>query len=119
MTSSEGCDDGNLNNLDGCGTSCVIETGWNCDNSVSPSLCKPICGDAKVMIGEICDDGDVSGSTGCLADCSATVTGWICTGGTTTSPMTCIEVCGNSILTLTEHCDDGNSISNDGCSNLC
>lgn len=33
------CDDGNLNNEDGCSSTCQVETYYRCDNTQSPSLC--------------------------------------------------------------------------------
>lgn len=35
------CDDGNLDNGDGCDNTCFIETGWDCYEitAVSPSIC--------------------------------------------------------------------------------
>jgi cysteine-rich repeat protein len=50
----EQCDDGNLNNGDGCSSICKIEA---------------ICGDAVVEPPEQCDDGNTSGGDGCSASC--------------------------------------------------
>ncbi|CAD8129823.1 unnamed protein product [Paramecium sonneborni] len=33
--SEEQCDDGNLNNFDGCSEKCLIEDGWKCDEKIS------------------------------------------------------------------------------------
>jgi cysteine-rich repeat protein len=41
----ETCDDGNINNSDGCSSTCLIEATWTC-NGGSPDLCNN-CGDAK------------------------------------------------------------------------
>lgn len=62
MTPSEGCDDQNTNNLDGCSSTCTIEAGWNCYNTPNPSTCIPICGDGMNVLGEICDDGGNDGT---------------------------------------------------------
>ncbi len=37
-TPAESCDDGNLDNLDGCTDTCIPETGWTCSNTV-PNIC--------------------------------------------------------------------------------
>ena len=50
----EQCDDGNLNNGDGCSSICKIEA---------------ICGDAVVEPPEQCDDGNTNGGDGCSASC--------------------------------------------------
>ena len=42
VKSPEQCDDGNINNGDGCGASCTVEAGFNC--SGSPSTCTAIAG---------------------------------------------------------------------------
>ena len=70
-TSSEQCDDGNLVSLDGCSSTCTIESGWTC-GATSPSVCTPICCDSKKVFGEVCDDGCVF----CKTDCSGPVSGY-------------------------------------------
>ncbi len=35
----EQCDDGNKTGGDGCSSTCQVEAGYTCDNSVSPSKC--------------------------------------------------------------------------------
>ena len=91
-----------MNNLDGCSSTCQVETGWTCSNSAMPSTCTPICGDGIVVQGEICDDGDNSDTDKCLANCLGAVPGYFCSGGSTTSPSSCIEVCGDAVLTPSE-----------------
>lgn len=41
MASPQGCDDGNLNNGDGCSSTCSIETGFGC-SPTNPSVCTVI-----------------------------------------------------------------------------
>lgn len=106
-TTSEVCDDGNTNSNDGCSNVCVIESGYTCNTLVSPNTCSPIklkvvCGDGKNMIGEACDDGDVSSTTNCKGDCSGPALGYTCSGGSTTTPKTCVETCGEGIRTASE-----------------
>lgn len=91
--SVEACDDGDTANLDGCNQNCFVESGWTCTGS--PSVCVPVCGDGLKVFGEICDDGNLINDVGCLADCSGTAPGYLCSGGSTTSPTICTEVCGN------------------------
>ena len=72
----------------------------NCQDHV----CLPIrCGNSRVDIGEMCDDGNTVGLDGCSADCTSD------------------EKCGNGVIDLAtgEVCDDSNSISHDGCSSRC
>ena len=33
------CDDANTDDGDGCSANCVIEAGWNCNNSAATSVC--------------------------------------------------------------------------------
>jgi len=75
--------------------------------------CVPVvCGDGKVGLGEVCDDGDTTSGNGCSADCLSK------------------ETCGNGIVDPirlgpmlaalpNEQCDDGNLVSGDGCSSNC
>jgi cysteine-rich repeat protein len=51
----EECDDGNLDDGDGCSATCRIEV--------------PECGDGTVDPGEECDDGNTDDADGCSADC--------------------------------------------------
>ena len=55
----EQCDDGNKNSSDGCSSSCLVESGWNCYNvSVgSPSICNEVCSDGIITKSEQCDTG--------------------------------------------------------------
>lgn len=38
VSAVEECDDGNLDSADGCGSTCLVEAGWDCDGA-SPSTC--------------------------------------------------------------------------------
>jgi cysteine-rich repeat protein len=70
--STEQCDDGNNRSGDGCDSSCAIERGWNCVDT----LCRPACGDGIFIRGEeICDPSESSWAGYCAEDCSE-VTGW-------------------------------------------
>jgi cysteine-rich repeat protein len=65
------------------------------------------CGDAIVLIGEECDDGDNDDGDGCSAFCEVEF-GWMCDG----SPSRCDAdlppgLCGNGLLNEGEECDDG------------
>jgi cysteine-rich repeat protein len=74
---NEQCDDGNVNEGDGCDPGCVLEAGYNCDD---PSAgCHPvICGDGtQEGFGngdgtygyESCDDGNPAAGDGCSDVC--------------------------------------------------
>jgi cysteine-rich repeat protein/Cys-rich repeat protein len=62
------------------------------------------CGNARIDLGEACDDGSLNSllpNAACRIDCT-------------------LSRCGDSILdTPLELCDDGNTLSNDGCSATC
>ena len=93
---SEACDDGNLNDNDGCLNSCALAS----------------CGDGIVRVDvdsqtegfEACDDGNAINTDGCLATCR-------------------LPACGDRFLRNDldpsdpnyEQCNDGNSNSDDGC----
>ncbi len=82
----EACDDGNLTVGDGCSDMCAEEAGFNCDNSVSPSVCVPeVCGDGSVDAADQCDDGNVAPGDGCSATCIVEA-GFVCFG----SPSVCV-----------------------------
>ena len=51
----EGCDDGNVVNLDGCSAVCQVEV--------------PVCGNGVVETGEDCDDGNTTSGDGCSSVC--------------------------------------------------
>jgi cysteine-rich repeat protein len=59
----ETCYDGNLNEYDGCSSSCQIETFFNCINYAPTSNCTFVCGDGRVMrnYNETCDTGSLNG----------------------------------------------------------
>jgi cysteine-rich repeat protein len=92
LEAGEVCDDGNLDNGDGCEASCTA----------TPA---PICGDGVVGMGEACDDGNDVDTDGCTRQCTPT----------TSVPA----ACGNGQLEAGEACDDGNAAANDGCSSSC
>lgn len=99
--------------MDGCNSSCNIETGFICTGS--PSVCTSLCGDGIIVAGEGCDDGNTSNGDGCNSSCSIEP-GFNCTG----SPSTCSSLCGDGIVVAAiEACDDGNLNNGDGCNNTC
>jgi cysteine-rich repeat protein len=58
-TGIESCDDGNLNNGDGCSSTCQL----------------PKCGDGTVDTGEECDDGNTTNGDGCSSTCKLSTCG--------------------------------------------
>ncbi|MFZ4057382.1 MAG: DUF4215 domain-containing protein [Ferruginibacter sp.] len=112
VESGEVCDDGNLNDFDGCTNVCTIQIGFSC--SGSPSVCSTVCGDGLKAGAETCDDGNAANGDGCSATC-ATETGYSCFG----IPSICTSVCGDGIVANDEACDDGNVALGDGCTNAC
>jgi len=88
MEGEEGCDDGNVENGDGCDEFCatepvcgdgVMEGEEGCDdgNVENDDGCdefcelEPACGDGNVDDGEECDDGNLDNGDGCDAGCTA------------------------------------------------
>ena len=58
VTAGEGCDDGNLDNGDGCDSTCQIEYGYRCIETAGLSTCEVHCGDGIHFTGEDCDDAN-------------------------------------------------------------
>lgn len=51
---SETCDDGNVDDGDGCSSACSTENGWTC-TGIGSGSCSPICGDSFLHGNEQCD----------------------------------------------------------------
>lgn len=110
----ERCDDGNIDDGDGCDHDCtvtacgngILTVGETCDDgNTSPGdACAPdcaaLCGNGLQEGAEACDDGDLIDGNGCDRNCSPTG-------------------CGNGVLTVGETCDDGDLVDGDGCSSAC
>jgi cysteine-rich repeat protein len=120
---SEECDDGNNQDLDGCSSYCLFERG-TCGDRIVQSLlgeqCEPSpqgilpcsdncrflllnCGDGTMQSGEQCDDGNRNSNepgARCRPDCSP-------------------GRCGDYILDEGEECDDGNRLPGDTCDAFC
>ncbi|MDE0882552.1 MAG: DUF4215 domain-containing protein [Myxococcota bacterium] len=113
----EECDDGNVNEGDGCSEACLIEACGNgredfseeCDdgNEVQTDAClnncvAASCGDAHAQAGiEACDDGNEVQTDACLNNCVA-------------------ASCGDAHAQAgVEACDDGNGSNTDSCTGEC
>ena len=88
---NEICDDGNIEDGDGCSHDCksmevcgnkIVDQGEDCDGQPNCSLdCHfQRCGNGILDPGEVCDDGNVESGDGCSADCMSN------------------EACGNGIV---------------------
>ncbi|CAD7955286.1 unnamed protein product, partial [Amoebophrya sp. A25] len=124
LESMEECDDGNLDDSDGCDRDCRIRTGFACtnralpNNTVGNSTCNIVtCGDGKREGTEACDDGNTADLDGCSQTC-VIEPGYACAGayGMLSS---CGSVCGDGYVVANETCDDANEVSNDGCDANC
>ena len=65
-------------------TQCISGYTWDSSNLICS-----MCGDGKVYLNEVCDDGALGG---CLSDCLGAHDGYKCSGGNTTSPTICIKI---------------------------
>jgi cysteine-rich repeat protein len=77
----EACDDGNNIDLDGCSSTCAVETGWTC-TTVAPYTSFSVCTETKDGIwrgGLACDDNNAVNTDGC-SNTGTINTGWYCTG---------------------------------------
>jgi fibro-slime domain-containing protein len=116
LTADEACDDGNLEDADGCWANCLgVEPGYSCQPP--GQLCHEIarCGDGVVSLSEPCDDANVDDGDGCSSRCKLEI-GYKCEG----SPSTCsATTCGDGVQEGAESCEDGNTLPFDGCSAIC
>jgi len=124
VVADEACDDGNSDAGDGCSADCkLIEPGYTCPTAqgvggpctLAPN---PRCGDARMDVGEFCDDGNEAGLDGCSESCRVEA-GYTC--GEPGTACTLVEWCGNGVRAISrgEQCDDGNTTAGDGCSATC
>ena len=74
------------------------------------------CGNGRIDVTELCDDGNTDNGDGCNKLCQVEAN-WNCP--TPGQKCVFIAVCGNGILTSDEACDDGNPVGGDGCSADC
>jgi cysteine-rich repeat protein len=148
VSAGEACDDGNVDNGDGCSDACVMEgcgdgvvNGMEeCDdaNDVETDECistclAASCGDGYTWEGtEECDDANEVNTDDCTDTCQAPVCGdgyvWEgnedCEDGNDIDTDECIAcvaaVCGDGFVWAgNEECDDGNDIDDDDCTNAC
>jgi MYXO-CTERM domain-containing protein len=92
----EECDDGNLDDGDGCSALCEVEEGWSCWEPDGPvSVCLETCGDGVIHPNEECDAGEANSDE--LANACRT---------------RCVEAaCGDGVIDDGEECDDGDENS--------
>jgi cysteine-rich repeat protein len=116
VDAGEECDDGNVDDTDGCVAGCLnatcgdgfVRTGveacddGNQDNAdgCTNACALPSCGDGFLQAGEVCDDGNADNTDACTDKCQA-------------------AACGDGFLQAGEACDDGNQDSTDGCTTTC
>ena len=72
-TEGEQCDDGNVENNDGCSVQCTIEEGFSCRQRYlyPESFCRRSCNNGVLEVGlrEDCDDGNHIAGDGCSNTC--------------------------------------------------
>ncbi|MEZ4287734.1 MAG: BspA family leucine-rich repeat surface protein [Polyangiales bacterium] len=149
LEASEGCDDGNSVDGDGCSGACSLEVGEACNEAApgevgnascasgicdatagAPGICEAadVCGNSVLEVAEACDDGNVVDGDGCSSSCLLE-NGENCTDSTqcvsgqcdvgVTDVCTSSSACGDGIIDDGEGCDDGNTDADDGCSDTC
>ncbi|MDR0965212.1 MAG: DUF4215 domain-containing protein [Myxococcales bacterium] len=102
VTQGETCDDGNLDDGDGCSSACAIEPDWTCPMPGEPCLPPPFCGDGRIEpLIEVCDDGNLDDGDGCSSAC-AIEPGWACPYAGATCRA---DQCGDGIIAGAETCD--------------
>jgi cysteine-rich repeat protein len=103
----EECDDGDLENGDGCDNDCMLSCSGDCDD---PDVCN---GD-EMCVDNVCEPG-MPAPTGTECDRDGDpLTRDICLGAG------CVRsICGDGYLDGGEECDDGNLDNGDGCDNDC
>ena len=112
---SEGCDDANKVDGDGCSRICQLEANWLCPTEGKPCEYVGICGNGILTTNKACDDGNTLSGDGCSSDCQSVEPGYICR----VPGKACSALCGDGVLKGFETCDDGNTQGGDGCSASC
>lgn len=102
VTRGEVCDDGNLDDGDGCAGNCrsAEVCGDNVANRYTITVRNAQNQVTAIRPAEVCDAGP-TGSPTCTADCQSSV------------------ICGDRYVNANETCDDGNTLTNDGCGASC
>ena len=127
------CDDGNNTDGDGCSSTCTVESGWICSNTINTlSVCTGFCGNGRIDPGEQCDDGNSRNDDACVLGCRNAFCGdGVIERGveeceppnTQSCDAACQTIrparCGDRIVDPGEHCDDGNNSNQDDCLNTC
>ena len=137
----EQCDDGNLEDDDGCSADCQVEHGWACfEVDGDRSECEFTCGDGFLDHHEECDWGEDDNSDtepdACRSTCRAAScgdgvldTGEECDDGLANSDLSagacrtaCVRAfCGDGVLDEGERCDPGGGpdVGEDACQGGC
>ena len=120
ITSGEQWEDGNLEDLDGCDSSCQVETGWiyTKNTLLTSSVCLPIWGDGLIVGTETYDDG-LDDTEGCNSNCNGEINGWYCTlTGDNLASSWVTQLMDGIRVNGIENWDDGNNIdTGDGWTN--
>jgi cysteine-rich repeat protein len=105
-----------------CMAGCDSAMGCGCFGK-QPAVCKTLCGDGKVVLPEVCDDGNTVDGDGCSHDCRTIEDGWSCTQSSPAAASVCAPICGDGLIVGAERapggCDDHNTNDGDGCSHDC
>ena len=118
VDADETCDDGNLDDGDGCSAGCALEP--------------VVCGDGWVGAGETCDDGNRVDTDGCTNTCTSAACGdgvvqdmvegcddGNAVDGDGCSAVCALESCGDGVVQAPEQCDDGDDDDTDECRTTC
>lgn len=114
LDDDEVCDDGGLENGDGCYGNCRgIEVGYICPKEGQSCIQFAVCGDGITAFPEQCDDGATTSGDGCNENCKLEL-GFKCT---TDEVSVCTETtCGDDLVEGAEMCEPSQT---EGCTSQC
>ena len=117
------CDDGNVNNGDGCSSTWYKEIGWiwSGGSLTAKDTCIEVCGDGMKFnsLSTYCDDGNSFNGDGCSLSWDVE-SGWKWTGGNASTKDIWSDLWGDGIRfnSYSTYWDDGNKINGDGWSSV-
>ena len=116
ISTNEDCEDGNIQDGDGCDSECKFEVGWNhtqtsiSDGNLSSHVSSPTTSPSPHIA------VDIVRLIYCQSGCASSEPGWTCELDDSIPPLTiCHPTCGDNIMIGEEQCEDGDTDPGDGC----